>query len=158
MIDSLLHLLACYAVVDFAYNFLPRYIGKDEYWKPIIPKLIAMGIGCLVGAGKELWDLTHGGYISASDVTMDLTGIFAWLFIPLIGGAIYKEDRNRALLGSELLHNVIFKINFVSIIKTIRWWRKKRNGVSSREIVDNINKELDDGKERGADFDGVFRE
>lgn len=137
MIDMLLHVLACYAVVDFAYNFLPRYIGKDEYWKPIIPKLIAMGIGCLVGAGKELWDLAHGGGISASDITMDLTGIFAWLFIPLIGAEIYKEERSRALVASELLHNVIFKINFVSVIRAIKWWMKKRRGVSSREFIDD---------------------
>ena len=86
MIKILLHFLMCYFIADVVYNLLPTFIGKDEYWQPIIPTLIACGVACLAGIGKELWDKYHDKEsINAGDLTMDFMGAGAWLVMPLIG-------------------------------------------------------------------------
>lgn len=85
MIKILLHFMACYLVADVTYNFIPKTIGSDAYWGPLIPMLLATGVACLVGIGKELWDKYHDKEtISAGDLTVDFTGALVWFFIPKI--------------------------------------------------------------------------
>lgn len=88
----LLHLMACYVIADVTYEFLPRKIGNDEYWQPIIPRLIAVFVSCVVGVGKEFFDKWQGEMFSAGDISMDCTGALAWLFVLLIGEEIYKRN------------------------------------------------------------------
>ena len=86
MIKFLLHFLSCYFFADFTYNMLPTLMGTDEYWQPIIPKLIAISVSFVIGIGKELWDKYHDKEsISAGDLTVDAVGALIWLVIPLIG-------------------------------------------------------------------------
>jgi len=87
----LLHLMACYLIADVVYEFLPRKIGGDWYWQPIIPRLIAVFVSCMAGVGKEFFDLWQGEVFSVGDITMDCSGALAWLFILLIGEQIYKR-------------------------------------------------------------------
>lgn len=77
----LLHAMACYLIADVIYGFIPKRIGRDEYWQPIIPMLIAVTIACLVGVGKEFFDVWQGEAFSGGDLTMDVMGAFMWLFI-----------------------------------------------------------------------------
>jgi hypothetical protein len=85
MIKTLLHLMACYLMADVIYNFIPKKMGRDEYWGPLIPVLIATAAACIVGMGKEFFDLWQGEAFSAGDITMDVSGAFAWLFVMKIG-------------------------------------------------------------------------
>lgn len=85
MIKILLHFMACYLIADVVFNFIPKRIGRNEYWQPIIPVLIATAAACLVGGGKEFFDLWQGESFSAGDLTMDVSGAFAWLFVMKIG-------------------------------------------------------------------------
>lgn len=91
MTKILLHFMACYLIADVIYEFLPRRIGKDWYWQSIIPRLIAVFVSCVAGVGKELFDKGQGEVFSAGDLTMDFSGALAWLFVLLIGEAIYKR-------------------------------------------------------------------
>jgi len=95
MIKILLHFMACYLIADVAYTLLPRLIGKDAYWQPIIPRLIAIAISGLAGIGKEFFDLWQGEPFSAGDLTVDFSGALAWLFLLLISEVIYKHSRQR---------------------------------------------------------------
>jgi hypothetical protein len=85
MIKILLHFMSCYLIADITYNCLPFLMGNDEYWQPIIPKLIAISVSFAVGIGKELWDKYHDKEsISGGDLTVDAIGALAWVFLPLI--------------------------------------------------------------------------
>ena len=95
MIKILLHFMACYLIADITYTLLPKTIGKDAYWQPIIPRLIAIAISGLAGIGKEFFDLWQGEPFSAGDLTVDISGAFAWLFLLLISEVIYKRSRQR---------------------------------------------------------------
>ena len=88
----LLHAMACYVIANFIYTFLPKKIGGDEYWQPIIPRLIAVGFSCLVGIGKEFFDLWQGEAFSAGDLTVDFSGALIWLFALLISEEIYRKN------------------------------------------------------------------
>jgi hypothetical protein len=92
MIKILLHFMACYIIADVVYTFLPRKIGADAYWQPIIPRLIAVATSCLAGVGKEFYDLWQGESFSAGDLTVDFSGALAWLFLLLIAEVIYKRN------------------------------------------------------------------
>lgn len=92
MIKILLHFMACYLIANVTYTFLPRRIGKDVYWQPIIPRLIAVAVASLVGILKEFYDLWQGEQFSAGDLTMDFTGALGWLFLLLIANQIYKRE------------------------------------------------------------------
>lgn len=85
MIKILLHFMACYLIADVTYNFIPKRMGRSEYWQPLIPVLLATAVACMFGVGKEVVDLCQGESFSAGDITMDLTGAFAWLFVMKIG-------------------------------------------------------------------------
>ena len=87
----LLHAMACYVIASLTYTFLPKKIGNDLYWQPIIPRLIAVGVSCLVGVGKELFDLWQGEAFSAGDLTVDFSGALIWLFALLLSDEIYKS-------------------------------------------------------------------
>jgi hypothetical protein len=92
MIKILLHFMACYLIADVVYEFLPRKIGGDAYWQPIIPRLIAVAASCLAGVGKEFFDLWQGEPFSAGDLTVDFSGALLWLFLLLGTNLIYKRD------------------------------------------------------------------
>jgi len=83
--------MACYLIADVVYESLPRKIGDDTYWQPIIPRLIAVFVSCVAGVGKEFYDLWQGEMFSVGDLTIDFSGALAWLFVLLIGEAIYKR-------------------------------------------------------------------
>ena len=87
--------MACYLIADVVYTLMPRLIGKDAYWQPIIPRLIAVAVSCLVGIGKELFDLWQGEPFSAGDLTVDFSGALAWLFLLLISEEIYRRSRTK---------------------------------------------------------------
>ena len=91
----LLHAMACYIIANLIYTFLPKKIGNDSYWQPIIPRLIAIAISGLAGIGKEFFDLWQGEPFSAGDLTVDFSGALAWLFLLLISEVIYKHSRQR---------------------------------------------------------------
>ena len=91
MIKILLHFMACYLIADVAYTLLPRLIGKDPYWQPIIPRLTAVFVSCLVGIAKEFYDFWQGEAFSAGDLTVDFSGALIWLFALLISEEIYRK-------------------------------------------------------------------
>jgi len=93
MIKILLHFMACYLIADITYTLLPKTIGKDVYWQPIIPRLIAVAVSCFAGISKEFFDLWQGEPFSAGDLTIDFSGALAWLFLLLISEEIYKRTR-----------------------------------------------------------------
>jgi len=93
MIKILLHFMACYIIANLIYTFLPKKIGNDSYWQPIIPRLIAVFVSCAAGIGKEFFDLWQGEAFSAGDLTVDFSGALAWLFLLLISEEIYKRTR-----------------------------------------------------------------
>lgn len=92
MIKILLHGMACYIIANLVYTFLPKKIGSDAFWQPIIPRLIAVFASCIVGVGKEFYDKWQGEPFSAGDLTMDFTGALGWLFLLLIANQIYKRE------------------------------------------------------------------
>ena len=92
MTKILLHFMACYLIANVTYTFLPKRIGKDVYWQPIIPRLIAVAVSSLIGISKEFYDLWQGEPFSAGDLTMDFTGALVWLFLLLIANQIYKSE------------------------------------------------------------------
>ena len=82
----ILHFAVTYLVADFIYNMLPKTIGQDPYWQPLIPYLIAFTAACLVGIGKELWDKYHDKEsFDVGDLTVDFTAAIIWLLLPKIG-------------------------------------------------------------------------
>ena len=91
MIKILLHGMACYIIANLIYTFLPKKIGNDSYWQPIIPRLIAVFVSCLAGIGKEFYDLWQGEAFSAGDLTVDFSGALIWLFALLISEEIYRK-------------------------------------------------------------------
>lgn len=91
MIKILLHGMACYIIANLVYTFLPKKIGNDVYWQPIIPRLIAVFASCIVGVGKEIYDKWQGEEFSAGDLTVDISGAFIWLFALLLSEQIYKS-------------------------------------------------------------------
>ena len=76
MIKILLHGMACYIIANLIYTFPPKKIGNDSYWQPIIPRLIAVFVSCLVGIAKEFYDKWQGEAFSAGDLTVDFSGAF----------------------------------------------------------------------------------
>lgn len=93
MIKILLHFMACYLMADVTYNFIPKSIGRDEYWRPIIPGLIAIAVSCMFGLGKEFFDLWQGESFSAGDLTMDVSGAFTWMFVMKLGEELSWNKR-----------------------------------------------------------------
>lgn len=93
MIKILLHFMACYLIADVTFNFIPKRIGWDGYWGSIIPVLIAVAVSCAIGVGKEFFDLWQGESFSAGDLTMDISGAFAWLFVVKIGEVLPWNKR-----------------------------------------------------------------
>lgn len=91
MIKILLHFMACYIIANLIYTFLPKKIGNDSYWQPIIPRLIAVFTSCIVGVGKEFFDRWQGEEFSAGDLTVDISGAFIWIFALLLSDVIYKS-------------------------------------------------------------------
>lgn len=91
MIKILLHGMACYIIANLVYTFLPKKIGNDVYWQPIIPRLIAVFASCIIGVGKEFYDKWQGEEFSAGDLTVDISGAFIWLFALLLSNEIYKS-------------------------------------------------------------------
>ena len=87
----LLHAMACYVIANLTYTFLPKKIGNDLYWQPIIPRLTAVFVSCLVGIAKEFYDKWQGEPFSAGDLTIDISGAFIWLFALLLSEQIYKS-------------------------------------------------------------------
>jgi len=87
----LLHAMACYVIANLTYTFLPKKIGNDLYWQPIIPRLMAVFVSFLVGIGKEFYDLWQGEAFSAGDLTVDFSGALIWLFALLISEEIYRK-------------------------------------------------------------------
>ena len=87
----LLHGMACYIIANLVYTFLPKKIGSDLYWQPIIPRLTAVFVSCIVGIAKEFYDKWQGEAFSAGDLTVDFSGAFIWLFALLLSEQIYKS-------------------------------------------------------------------
>ena len=83
--------MACYIVADVTYTLLPKRIGRDDYWQPIIPRLIAVGMSCLVGIGKEIYDKWQGEQLSAGDLTVDFSAAILWLILLLLSEEMYKK-------------------------------------------------------------------
>ncbi len=91
MIKILLHGMACYIIANLVYTFLPKKIGSDLYWQPIIPRLTAVFVSCAAGIGKEFFDKWQGEAFSAGDLTVDFSGALIWLFALLISEEIYRK-------------------------------------------------------------------
>jgi len=87
----LLHGMACYIIANLVYTFLPKKIGSDLYWQPIIPRLTAVFVSCIVGIAKEFYDKWQGEAFSAGDLTVDFSGALIWLFALLISEEIYRK-------------------------------------------------------------------
>jgi len=83
--------MACYVIANLTYTFLPKKIGNDLYWQPIIPRLTAVFVSCLTGIGKEFYDLWQGESFSAGDLAIDISGALIWLFALLLSDEIYKS-------------------------------------------------------------------
>ena len=92
MTKILLHGMACYIIAQLVYTFLPKKIGGDAYWQPIIPRLIAVFVSCVAGTAKEFYDLWQGELFSAGDLTVDFSGALIWLFALLLSEEIYKSN------------------------------------------------------------------